>query len=392
MTPPVPDRTLHAPSGEDADAREFESFARDQNPLDIDAATWASRRRDGLSAAGEAELQAWLNADPRHSAALADMEGTVGDVRLMPADDVAALKSGLPARASRLVPPGDAGADRPRRSWWPGLGQWVPQAALALLVVLTVVGGGWLGWDRWQRQPTFEQAFGTGRGQQLTVRLPDDAASGSTLQLDTATRLEATLYRDRREVRLTDGQAMFAVHPDARRPFHVLAGNLRITVVGTKFSVRHTSSGLDAGQTVVSVEEGRVRVVRTYLEGTPAAASLSAPDKPDTPDTSVDLHAGSMLAGDSQGRLGPVTVVSPSAIAQWRHGRISFDHTPLQQALAEFERYGRTGLLVRDPAVARMPVGGSYDLRQFQQFVRTLPEVLPVRLVQQGDVTEVVAR
>ena len=392
MTLPAPDSTTPARPGEEADAREFESFARNQNPLDIEAATWATRRRSGLGAAGAAELQAWLDADPRHAAALEDMEGTFGDIRHLPAGDVATLKSGLPARAPSLVPAGNAGmvheAGRTRRAWWSGLGQWVPQAALAVLVVMAV-GGGWLGWDRWQRQPTFDQAFGTGRGQQLTVRLPDDAATGSTLQLDTATRLEARLYRDRREVRLMDGQAMFAVHPDAQRPFHVMAGNLRITVVGTRFSVRHTSSGLDAGRTVVSVEEGRVRVVRTYLDGKETAAVSSAPDALEAP---VELTAGLMLAGDNQGRLGTATPVSPSAIAQWRQGRISFDHTPLEQALAEFERYGRTGLVIRDPAVARMPVGGSYDLRQFQQFVRALPEVLPVHLVQRGDATEVVAR
>ena len=39
-----------------------------------------------------------------------------------------------------------------------------------------------------------------------------------------------------------------------------------------------------------------------------------------------------------------------------------------------------------------LPVGGSYSLRQWQRFAETLPQVLPVRLMQRGEVTEVVAR
>jgi transmembrane sensor len=64
----------------------------------------------------------------------------------------------------------------------------------------------------------------------------------------------------------------------------------------------------------------------------------------------------------------------------------------LAQALAEFERYGPTGIVVRDPAVASLPVGGSYGVLQVQRFADSLPQTLPVRLVRRGDVLEVVAR
>jgi transmembrane sensor len=236
--------------------------------------------------------------------------------------------------------------------------------------------------------------------QQLKASLPDaaqqSAAPGSVLQLDTATQIQVRLYRDRREVHLQSGQAMFAVHSDPQRPLHVVAGALHITVVGTRFSVRHTGTGLDAGQTVVAVEEGRVRVERRRpgadsTDGTEApqdlAASTGAPA-----DHPVELTAGQAVVADAQGRIGPVATLATNAIAPWRDGRLSFDQTPLAQAIAEFERYGRTGLVVRDPAVAALPVGGSYSLQQWRRFAETLPQVLPVRLVRRGEVTEVVAR
>lgn len=81
--------------GTATDEREFEAFAQAQDPLDIEAATWVARRRNGLGAQGEAELQAWLVADPRHVAAFEDMDDTFGGVRQLPDDDVASLKAGL---------------------------------------------------------------------------------------------------------------------------------------------------------------------------------------------------------------------------------------------------------------------------------------------------------
>lgn len=413
-------RNSAAPSAEE---REFEIFAQAQDPLDIEAAIWVARRRNGLSAEDEAELKAWLSADPRHAEAFADMDATFGDVQQLPDDDVAALKSGLPhphmaqpglaaqelepawqspglANSANLANPTARPAKPGRRQWLLGWGQLLPQAAAAA-IAFALVGGGWMGWDHWRRLPTFEQTFATARGQQLSATLPDRSAradaiataEGSTLQLDTATRAKVRFFRDRREVHLTDGQAMFTVKADTERPFHVWAGGVRITVVGTRFSVRHTPSGMGAGQTIVSVEEGRVRVAKA---GEPVGAArnsaqaLNATDPKKAP--AVELTAGQMVVADDTGHLGAVASVPASSIAPWRDGRISFDQTPLAQAIAEFERYGRTGLVVRDPALAALPVGGSYSLKQWQRFKDTLPQVLPVRLVQRGEVTEVVAR
>lgn len=367
MISPLSDRDAAAPGAE------AEVCARDAR--DLAAATWAVRRRNGLDAEGRAALQAWLAADPRHAAALEGMAATVGQLRQLPGDAVAALRRSLPEAA----PTRGASARDPRRGW--RLGALVAPAAVAVLAV-ALVGGGWMGWTRWQALPTFAQAFATERGQQIVARLPDDPVRGSSVQLDTATRLEARLFRDRREVRLQDGQAMFSVHADKERPFHVWAGHLHIVVVGTRFSVRHTASGLDAGRTVVAVEEGHVRVSR-------AAGQEPGQDDGAAP---IELVAGQMLVGEDDGRLGPVTRVAPAAVAAWRSGRISFDHTPLAEALAEFERYRSTGLVIHDPAVAKLPVGGSYSLQQFGRFAESLPMVLPVRLVPQGEVSEIVLR
>ncbi len=397
------DRNAHCDfaSATEVDEREFAAFAEGQDPLDIEAATWASRKRSGLDAQGEAELLAWLAADPRHAEALEDMEGTFEDLKHLPDDDVATLRSSLPDRerskarlpacAPMRTPPllPQTPSSHARRPWLAGLRALIPQAVAATLVV-GVIGGGW---SYWHQLPVFEQVYATERGQQLNVNLADapghSGGSGSVIRLDTATRLQATLYRDRREVRLDEGQAVFDIHSDPSRPFHVHAGRLSIMVVGTRFAIRHTHSGMHAGQTVISVEEGRVQVIGTAQTGgadTPLAGRVGANR------LVVELGAGETVVADLDGQIGTVASMPSGELAQWREGRLSFDQTPLAEVIAEFERYGRTGLVVRDPEVAALPVGGSYSVRHFAHFTNTLPQVLPVRLVRRGEVTEVVAR
>lgn len=412
MSQPLPpsDRRTAPPHGLDADEREFAAFAEAQDRLDLEAVTWAVRQRDGLDAQGQAELRAWLSADARHAGALAEMSTTLGHVRQSPGVAAALRTAGARAEAGSAPEGLRPGSERDEPSikrvgtcgherracaeshrWWQRLGPLLPQATAAA-IAFALVGGGWLGWERWthwQQSPRFEQAYATQRGQQLAVTLPDAGTRGSTLHLDTATQVDVRLYRDRREVRLDEGQALFAVHADAQRPFHVQAGALRITVLGTRFSVRHTRTGLDAGRTVVSVEEGRVHVTRIG----PTETDRELPEGRGAGlGTAVELTAGQRVTADEGGALGPVAEVTPAAIAPWRDGRISFEQMPLAQAIAEFERYGCTGLVVRDPAVAALPVGGSYSLRQFRRFHEVLPQVLPVRLLPHGEWTEVVAR
>lgn len=337
--------------------------------IDSDAMDWLVRRHGGgFDACEEAAFQAWLAADATHARAYARQQAEWTALDRLPADGLellrANLRSDLAAEsASRSC------ATRPeqpaRRRFW------VP-AFSAACVALVAGAGGFMAWQQWQAQPVFAQSFGTPRGQQLDVRLPDD----SRLRLDTATRVEVAYDRRRREVTLSEGQVVFHVHGDAARPFDVLAGPLRITVVGTRFSVRHTP-GLPGDQGVrVAVEEGRVRVQRV---------GAVAPDG-----GAFYLGAGQQSGSDAAGVPVPVAPVSTAGIAPWRDNRVSFDNARLDQVLAELARYGDTGLLVRDPAVAALRVTGTFNPVRPDSFAAVLPQAAPVRLRAIGGVREIV--
>ena len=333
--------------------------------VDRQALDWFARRQRAFTAAEEAAFDTWLRADPAHRAALERWHGDWAGLDALPADGIAQLRRQLAADKAAADP-----ASPTRRHWLAGFAAIAPRAALAT-VALSATGGGLLAWRHWQEQPLFASELRTLRGQQKDVTLPD----GSVLRLDTDTRIAVALYRERREVTLLGGQAMFQVHGDAARPFDVLAGAVRVTVVGTRFSVRHTPGIGGADGVQVEVAEGRVRVAG--IDGTAAAPAL-------------ELGAGQRVAADTQGRLGAIGQVAAAGIAPWRDGRLTFDNTPLAQVLAEFGRYGSTGLLVRDPAVAALRVTGTFDPHRLENFRRVLPRVLPVALREDGAVTEIV--
>lgn len=329
---------------ESLDARELAAYVPIGDQTDQQAAAWLLRRQAGLDAAQTTEFQAWLAASTAHREALARHEATWAELDALPAAGIAALKAAM-------AQPSPA---QPRRRAWLRL---VPQAAFAMLA-LTVTGGGWLYWQ----QPTYVANHASARGQQLRIDLPD----GSSVQLDTGTRIEVALYRQRREVRLMQGQAMFSVQANASQPFDVLAGATRVTVLGTRFAVRNTP-----GQPVqVEVEEGRVRVAPADTAASTAAVLLTAGQR-------AEAHDGGIT----------VQPQPAAAVALWREGRLSFDGTPLSTALAEFERYGDTHLRIDDSRVAALTINGSFDARRPGNFAYALTRVLPVRLEKRDGLT-----
>ena len=346
MTAQPPRHDFGPSAQEQADLREYAAFAATQDGVALAAAGWFSRR-DTLDAQQQAEFAAWLAADPAHDQAYAQLHETQRAVRQIPAHLTA--RWAVPPVAAHVSP------QAPRRHWLRAL----PYAVAAMLL-LSVGAGGY----QWWQQPVFSQAYATQRGQRLAVSLPD----GSTVQLDTATQLHVTLYRQRREVRLAHGEALFQVQSKQGQPFEVQSGTLSVTVVGTQFSVRNTLT--HDGSLRVAVQHGHVRV---------AGARQSL----------VKLTAGQGVTADAAGQLSAVASLAPGSVAPWREGRVTFENMPLGAALAEFERYGDTGFVVRDPAVARLRIGGSFSLARPDRFAAALPQLLPVHIVRDGAVSEI---
>jgi len=331
--------------------------------LDEQALDWFIRERAGLDAIDAVELQQWRSS-PDHAQALDRWQRQWEALGALPAPGIAGLRRQLAADLSQ-----EKEGLAPRTAWWPASARGQRLGAATALAV-TLIAGGLLAWQHESQQPTYAHHFASARGQQAAMTLPD----GSRLRLDTATHGEVALYRERRELKLPEGQIVFEVARDPSRPFDVWAGPLRITVLGTRFAVRHTPADAQDGRVHIAVEEGLVRVAQ-------ARGGMAA----------VELHAGQQVDSDAAGQLGAVLQVPADGIASWRDGRVSFEDATLAQVLAEFERYAPTGLVLADAQVAELRLTGTFDPRHLENFRTVLPRVLPVRLRPRGNQVEIQA-
>ena len=302
--------------------------------MEDEALAWATRFDAGdLTPAELALLDAWLAADPAHGWRLAHYQ-----------QFYAQLHGTLPAMAAAGALPSASSPVRARR--WLGVAAGLA-AVLALAAVL------------WFRQP---QQLATAPGQRQAVVLAD----GSRTDLNARTRLSVRLGRAQRTVRLEQGEAVFAVAKDPARPFFVetVAGTVRVT--GTVFNVRLApSAALE-----VTVLEGSVTVAPVDADGRelPAPPALAAGEQLIFDPATATVH-----------RLRPAAI---DDVVAWREGKVVFAGTLLADAVERFAAYHGREITVAAPAAA-LTLGGRYTLDDLDQFLASLAEALPVRVLRQ---------
>jgi transmembrane sensor len=246
--------------------------------------------------------------------------------------------------------------------WRRGPIRWAAAAA----AVVAVLVGGLLWMSMANRVSTADYA--TQVGEQRVVRLED----GSTITLNTATHLQVRFSRKRRDVELIKGEALFAVHPDVNRPFVVLALGGVTTAVGTEFAVE-----LRPGSTDVTVLEGTVTV----------APLVPIPNK-----QSVRITVGQAVTYDATGASGEVRGVNGERIRAWQSSRILFSNQRLADAIAEYNRYSATPIVLEAPDLADRRVDGLFRVGEQEAFVHALERALPLRDRRTGDSVTLIPR
>jgi transmembrane sensor len=317
------------------------------NDIESEAANWLIRLEGDPSPQMRANFDGWLAADPRNQAAFIRLEQTWSraDIlnRLRPldgaVDELVLDKFGVP------TPLFEAPKKKPRN----------PLLAVAATLLIVAVGAiTWIVVSRagWQ---VYETEFG---GFQRVA-----LADGSTAMLNTDSRIRARMSSGRREIVLDKGEALFTVAHDTRRPFDVTAGDTVVRAVGTAFSVRLR----DQQQVDVIVTEGRVAI-------DPPDDSLDSklPQPVALPELST-LAAGETVSVKSH-RMHVQKIADEDVTRRlaWTKGRLSFDRVTLAEAVAEFNRYNRRQLVVDDPGIATLHIGGVFDATDLDSFVAAL--------------------
>ena len=282
--------------------------------------------------AAEADLLHWAAQSPAHGVALAQAQAAWAS-----AERLRALPPAPAYRPPRLAMP------RPSR-----------RALLAGGAAATIIGGFSASlW--WQGEGDH---FATAIGERRSIALAD----GSHLHLNTDTALDVALHADRRTVRLIRGEAMFDIARDVLRPFLVTTGSTTLRVLGTAFNVRMREDLVElvVAHGLVGVEDAGMGL-RKVAGGHGAA-----------------IH----------GRLVAVTALAHGALAQriaWQDGVIDFDGRTLSEAVAEFNRYLPHPIVIADPDLASIRLGGVFPTGESDKFLDALESSFAIKAIKTSD-------
>lgn len=181
-----------------------------------------------------------------------------------------------------------------------------------------------------------QQWLQVSHGQQAQLLLADSSRvwvnAGSRIAYPTA------FSPDRREVQV-QGEAFFDVRHDDETPFIVHAGDMEISVLGTKFNVVTDSA---ARHFEASLIEGRLRVEVLKPHGR----------KP------YYLTTGHRLSVDD-GRVTLSRVNDPERY-RWREGLYCITSKPLADICADLQKYYGERVNISDKALARRTLSGKF--------------------------------
>lgn len=200
-------------------------------------------------------------------------------------------------------------------------------------------------------------------GEQRSIALPD----GSTMELNSRTKVRVHYQEHERGLELIEGQALFRVAKDASRPFIVTSDGTRVRAVGTQFDVNKKREG-----TVVTVVEGRVSVQTNVPDARvdPLDVEVAAP----MPQL---LVAGEQITvTDTEAQ--PIKRPDVARAIAWTQRQLVFEGATLTEVAEEFNRYNPRQLIVQDPDLYDFHISGvfaSTDPGALLQFLRERADV-----------------
>jgi transmembrane sensor len=134
------------------------------------------------------------------------------------------------------------------------------------------------------------------------------------------------------------------------------------------------------------VTEGTVKMTPTLPILPPSTDKGSSPVGGDANGQGVLLPAGSVASSESGAVLvKKADVTQIERHLTWRSGTLTFRDTPLADAVAEFNRYNRRQIVIEDPAIAAIEVGGVFRATNLEPFIHLMEEGFPVTVTEEGD-------
>lgn len=307
----------------------------DSQSIDEAAADWASRVEGAhLTPDEQAQLEAWLAGDSRRFGAYARARAVIEQLK-----SAKALGGDLAHGPvlGRMPKKADPALARRRFLQW-GAGGLAAAVGAGLLTRQLLADPG--------------KPYATRRGEIRLVPLSD----GSSVTLNTASRITVSLNEARPVIHLLEGEALFNVVGDPGGALLVRIGDTLVRSASGQFCVNRVA----ADALSVLVQAGLIDI--RDRNGAMQPLKLGGNNRVDITADRVNVQA-----------LSPAEVTRALV---WRDGMLSFDDTPLDQAAAQFARYSDLPIVLDDDALRRETVTGVFSATDPQGFARAVARSL----------------
>ena len=230
---------------------------------------------------------------------------------------------------------------------------------------------------------TTSGVYATALGEQRSLPLSD----GSTVELNSLSKIRVGYSEHERTVDLLQGQALFHVAKDATRPFIVRIGQTRVRAVGTQFDVYRKPDG-----TIVTVVEGRVAILNEGYRSGPKHEGERGPReaaaRTEVTDFAQQEGEGAIFLG-----AGEQITVSPKRASKtlhpnlagatsWTQRQLVFDSASLTDVAEEFNRYNERKLVIDPSALETLHINGVFSSTDSASLIRFLRDRPTLRVTE----------
>lgn len=215
--------------------------------------------------------------------------------------------------------------------------------------------------------------YSTEVGEQKLTTLAD----GSTIMLNTNSRVEVDFNDHERKVHLLRGEAHFDVAENKQKPFVVYADKGLIRAVGTAFSVYLRNKDIE-----VTVTEGKVELAS--IAAVPESDAEGKAENSGHSEVVAELavlDAGQHATFNQE--IKSINFIKEEELARklsWQEGMLVFSGKPLEQVVKEISRYTTLTIEILEPEVRNLKIGGHLKIGETEAMFEALEDSFGVKV------------
>jgi len=236
---------------------------------------------------------------------------------------------------------------------------WLQRIA-AVLFIPVLLGGIWyyLQQNELRKELTVlmvNQEIITQPGTKTHLFLPD--STEVWLNAASSLKFPSAFAGDERRIVL-NGEAIFKVYKNKKKPFIVSTSSMEVEAVGTEFNVSAYSGDLEFSTTLA---EGKVKIT-----------DMTKPDQV------MFIDPGAQVNYDTRSKTYKAEQVRVHDVIAWRDGVLIFNETPFYEVVAKLGRWFNADIKINDTSISNYRFTGTFTSESLDQVMELLTLTTPI--------------